>query len=236
MFSSSRLESLDTTGVHRVNSFPPWNSRMVMWIRKCQQSPKIQFWANCPFKEDAQRPARRGKRRDKLLRDLLILILKPNRRHHHARRREMSDEERQAADSEGELSSSLSPWLFNEVWAHVPPKRKYKDTSLKMECRFGFFFYWPPSSLPAPPWQLLIGGTQVSWRHRWCVYAGRLKAKRSLADCRDAVHHQTEKWGFSLCLGQIALTLSGFFFFNPQQRWVKQLSYYCYYYYLIIGV
>lgn len=149
MFSSSRLESLDTTGVHWVNSFPPWNSRMVMWIRKCHQNPKIQFWANCPFKEDTQRPARRGKRRDELLRDLSILILKPNRRHHHTRRREMSNEERQAADSEGELSSSLSPWLFNEAWAHVPPKRKYKETSLKMKCCF-FFTGHPPRSLLHP--------------------------------------------------------------------------------------
>lgn len=56
-----------------------------------------------------KRPTRRGKQRDELLRDLSILILKPNRRHHHTKRREMSDEERQAADSEGELSSSLSP-------------------------------------------------------------------------------------------------------------------------------
>lgn len=122
---------------------------MVMWIRKCHQSHKIQFWANCPFKEDARRPARGGKRRDELLRDLSILILKPNRRHHHAKRREMSDEERQAADSEGELSSSLSPWLFNEAWAHA--KTKEKETPLRMKC------WSPPRSLLHPDSGWLVG-------------------------------------------------------------------------------
>lgn len=116
------------------------------------------------------------------------------------------------------------------------PNRKYKENLTEDEALLFFLLVTP--WLPAPPWQWLIGGTQVSWRDRWCVYAGeeggRLKAKRSLADCRD-VHHQTEKWGFGLCFGQIALAL--FFFCSTHSSiWWNNFFYYYHYYYYIIGV